>query len=320
VVQVGVISLSSQAKKQHYVPQYLLRNFATGKSKNPKVWVLDKSNATIRLASVRDVAHENDFYSFGDSDGICVELEHLMSKIDSIGARIIRQVVNDGRFVLSDEDKVWLSYVVSCQMSRTPMIRKDLDNVRNAIVRKWGPDVRFEGDHRTVGEYGPESSRFNSLMMIKKDVPEFSKILQTKAWFLSEAPLNHPFIISDNPVTKYNMIPRPGRGNMGLNSKGVELYMPLSTRYSLHIICPLLAQIVCSNHPNSNEYVLGLTDGVPVPMKAENVTFANSQQVIWAERWVFGRNRVDLEMPLDMLRTNPELMAGPGVRRKPDEM
>lgn len=263
---------------------------------------MDKSSKDVRLASIRDVAHENAFYEFHDPDGTHIEFEHLMEKIDSIGARIIKQVIDSGRLALSSEDIVWLSYVVACQMSRTPMIRKEMDNFRAMIINKWGPNVRVEGDTQSVGEYGPEDSRFSSLMLIKKDIPEFAKILQTKVWFLAAAPARHPFIISDHPVTRHNMVERPGRGNLGLNNTGIEIYMPLSTTYSLHIVCPVLAQIACSVHPSSSDYIRGINDGSPVPMPQENVTFANSCQVIWAERWVFGRNRDDLDLPLDMLR------------------
>jgi len=113
----------TRTKKQHYVPQFLLRQFATDTHKNPKIWVLDKSNKAVRLASIRDVAHENAFYEFHDSDGTHIDFEHLMEKIDSIGARIIKQVIRSGCLVLSSEDRAWMSYVVACQMCRTQTIR-----------------------------------------------------------------------------------------------------------------------------------------------------------------------------------------------------
>jgi hypothetical protein len=308
--------VKKRTKKQHYVPQYLLRHFATGTRKNAKVWVLDKSSKTVRLASIRDIAHENAFYEFHDPDGTHVEMEHLLEKLDDIGARLSSEIIQTGRLQLSVKDRVWLSYVVACQMCRTPTIRKDMDHIRQRIIDKWGPNVRAEGDSRTVGECSPADSTFGSLMVIREDVPSFAKILQTKTWFLADAPKGCSFIISDNPVTRHNMIKRPGRGNLGLNNRGIEIYFPVSPRYSLHIVCPLLVDVVCSTNLLNKEYVRGIKDGMPVRMLPENVTFANSHQVIWAERWIFGQNRADMDLPLDMLRTNPELMDGPGVRQK----
>jgi hypothetical protein len=43
----------------------------------------------------------------------------------------------------------------------------------------------------------------------------------------------------------------------------------------------------------------------------ENAEFANSPQVIWAERFVYDKEQEHLEIPIDMLRTNPELMDWP---------
>jgi hypothetical protein len=311
--------VGTRTKKHHYVPQFLLRHFATGSRKNPKIWTLDKSTKVIRWQSVRDVAHENAFYEQQNQNGSSVELEHLMEKLDGIGSRIIRQVIESGSLALSVEDRIWFSYVVACQMSRTPMIRKDIDNLRAMIINKWGPSARAEGSTRAVGELGPEDSKGSALRLLAMDTPEFAKILQGKSWFLAEAPPDSPFIIGDNPVTRHNMLQRPGRGNLGLNNKGIELYLPLSPRYSLHLVCPVLTEILCSDHANETSYVRALRDGTPVRLLPENVTFANSCQVIWAERWVFGRNRTDLDLPIDMLRTNPELMEGPGVRQRPDE-
>jgi len=47
-------------KKQHYVPQFILRNFAYGKSK--KIWVFDKRNGKSFSSSVKNSACENYFY------------------------------------------------------------------------------------------------------------------------------------------------------------------------------------------------------------------------------------------------------------------
>lgn len=312
--------MATRPKKQHYVPQFLLRRFASGSVKNPKIWVLDKTTKAVRLASVRDVAHENAFYEYSDSHEIDINAEPLMDKLDSIGARIIGAILKDGRLSLPSDDRVWLSYFVACQLARTPTIRKDMEHFRAMVIKKFGRDVRMEGDTRPVGDYGPDDSKYSSLMLIRKDVPGFAELLREKAWFLVEAPSGHSFIISDSPVTRYNMVPRPGRGNLGLKNAGIEVYIPLSPRYALHIVCPRLAEIVCFSTPGQVDYRRSFDDGWPVKLLPENVEFVNSSQVIWAERWVFTRKREDMALPLDMLRTNPELMYGPGIRQRPEEV
>ena len=308
-----------RTKKQHYVPQFLLRNFATGSRKTPKLWTLDKSTQNIRYSSVREVGHENLFYEHHDQDGSRAELEDLMMRIDSIGAEIIGRILKESSLQLLSEDFEWLSYFVACQMLRTPMVRKDMENIREMVIRKWGPNVRAGDDLRTVGEYGTEDSKLSSLLLLR-DVPEFANLLQTKVWTLEKAPKESTFIIGDNPVSRYNMIDRCPRGNLGLNSTGIELYMPLSPRYSIHIICPALAENFLRMDGVAEAYSNAINRGIPVQLQPENVVFANSQQVIWAERFVFGREKIDLSLPIDMLLTNPELVSGPGVRQCPEEV
>lgn len=307
-----------RAKKQHYVPQFLLRRFAGTLGRNPKLWALDKKTATVRLSSVRDVAHENQFYEWADDEANRIELEDLMSRIDSIGAGIIARILKQQTLKLAVKDRVWLSYFVACQMSRTPMIRNEMENIRQLLVHKWGPDVRAGDDDRPIGDYGPEDAKRSSLVHIQS-VPEFAKILQTKVWTLSEAPKDATFVIGDNPVARHNMIDRWPRGNLGLRNRGIELYMPLSPVLSIHVVCPAVAEAACRTPSLGAGYIEAIENGSPVRLQPENVEFANSLQVCWAERFVFGRERSDLDMPLDMLRTNPELMDGPGARQRPED-
>ncbi len=299
-------------QKQHYVPQFLLRNFSSGSKKNPKIWVLDKRSKHVWLSSIREVAHENAFYEFHNGEKH-LELENLMQRIDSMGARIIKRVIDSGHLWLPVEDKIWFSYFIACQIFRTPMIRKDMDNLREIFIRNWGRGAKVGDDSRTLGEYSSEDSKLSSLQLLQEVVPEFARLLQTRVWFLAQSPPRYPFIISDSPVVRHNMIRRKGRGNLGLNNFGIEVYMPLSRRYCLHMICPDLARIASKAPEINSAYSEGIKRGKAIPMAEENVTFANSCQVIWAERYVFGHNKEELALPLDMLRTNPDLMNGAGV-------
>lgn len=116
------------------------------------------------------------------------------------------------------------------------------------------------------------------------------------------------------------MLDRWPRGNLGLENRGIEVYMPLSPRLSLQIMCPLIANVVLMMPELTEAYARALRDEEPVNMRPENVEFTNSLQVIWAERFVYAGDRDHLKMPLDMLRTNPELRVGPGTRQTPDEV
>ena len=308
----------TKPKKQHYVPQFLLRGFASGPRKNPRIWVLDKRDQATRFHSVRNVAHENHFYEACTDDGTHIELEGLMAQADSNGARIIHGILRDRTLKLSSSDRAILSLFVACQISRTPVIRNDVENLIRRVIHKWGPDVYVGDSKKPVGQFGPQDAKLSSLACIQ-DVPELAKILLSKVWLLNNAPKSCSFIIGDNPVTRYNMINRWPRGNLGLANNGIEIYMPLSPEFSLHIICPMLADAISRTPELSTAYSEAISQGTPVAIRPENVEFANSLQVIWAERFVFGLDRAHLDLPLDMLRTNPELIDGPGTRPPLDD-
>jgi hypothetical protein len=292
-----------KTKKQHYVPQFLLRQFGHGKKLKEKLSVLDKRNASVFSAAVRDAANENKFYEYHCEAG-SADFEKLTEKLDTKVAPIVSDVLRSRRLPRTGENFIWLSYLVAAQMLRTPTSRRDMENVRELIIHQWGPEVAFEGDPRFIGEYGPQDSKISSIQMLR-EVPRFAKILQEKVWCLCKAPVDSPFIISDNPVTRHNMLDRWPRGNLGLENRGIEAYMPLSPRLSLQIMCPSIAGAVLLTPELTEVYGRALRDEEPVKMRPENVEFTNSLQVIWAERFVYAGDRDHLKMPLDMLRTNP---------------
>jgi hypothetical protein len=311
-------SRMTKAKRQHFVPQFLLRHFSTGRKNKAKLWVLDKRDARVYQSSVRDVGHENLFYEYHGEAGD-FELEDLMQRIDSKGAEIISSITESAKFPASEEDRIWLSYFVATQMVRTPMTRKDMENFRQLVIHKWGEEIRAHPDDpKTLHEYGPEDAKVSSFLLVR-DIPGFAKLLQEKVWTLCEAPRSMPYIISDNPVTRYNMIDRWPRGNLGLRNDGIEVYMPLSPRLTVHAVCPKLAAVALTTPDLAAPYSHAINEGTPVLQARENAEFANSLQVIWAERFVYAKEREHLNLPLDMLRTNPELRLGPGVRQNPED-
>jgi len=306
-------------KKQHYVPQFLLKNFSAGKKGKEQVWVLDKLTEKIYRTSITNAGHENYFYEYHGDDGD-IELEDLMQKMDSIGAEIIQSSIEKAQFPSDPKDRVWLAYFVALQMLRTPVTRKEMENFRNLLIHKWGADIRVDSaDKRTVGEYGGEDDKFSSLTVID-GVPEFAKLLQEKVWVLTQAPEGMPYIISDNPVSRHNMIERPGRGNLGLTSYGIELHMPISNHLSLHVICPELASRIPSCSELASHFERAVKEGLPIFHAPENAEFVNSLQVQQSERFIYAKKRGHLDIALDMINTNPELKSGPGIRQRPGDV
>jgi len=237
-----------------------------------------------------------------------------MQKVDSKGAEIINRIIQNNRLPNSTEERTWLSYYVASQMLRTPVTRNDMENIRKIIIEKFGNDIRCGDDSKPISAYNSEDTKASSLRMLIRDVPTFAEELNNKCWHLCQAQEAMPFIISDNPVVRHNMVDFTPLGNLGLKNDYIELYMPLTSSLSIHIMCNKLAKAVLVTPRLSATYSQSIANGTPISFALENIQFVNSLQVVWAERFVYANERKHLEMPLDMLRTNPELKNGTGVR------
>ena len=73
------------AKIQHYVPQFLLKQFSSGKK--PQVWVFDKTTGKKFKSHVKNVASEQGFYSF-KFKGNELTIEPSLSNIEFIPDRV----------------------------------------------------------------------------------------------------------------------------------------------------------------------------------------------------------------------------------------
>ena len=305
LVDSEYLNLKGKTKKQHYVPQFLLRNFSVGRKQKAKVWVYDKSKGKRFRASVRDVGHENAFYEACAPDGRVLEAEPLTAHIDDRGSKAIELILKRGALPLNSREMVDLSYFAAFQMLRTPDVRASMEYMRTQIIEKWGPDVMAEGDEKPVSDYTYEDSKLSSLMFLQ-DAPEFAKILQSKIHFLTECPPGSRFLISDNPVVKHNYLDYGHRGSLGIAQKGIHVFLPLSSRYCLEYICPEMADRL-SDTAYGQCMLMKQNLGLPWQCKPENVEFVNSLQVIQSERWIYGQNQEDLMIAEDMVKEQPDL-------------
>ena len=295
----------SQPKKQHFIPQFLLKNFASGKKNKAKIWCFDKKRGCSYVCSVRDAAHENKFYESTNLDEETIQAENLTRFADNLSAPAVRDVLANKRLDLDGKQVVRLSYLMSAQMVRVPNERNSLLYMHKKMMEKWGPDIRYQGDARPLSAYSAEDSKFSSILALRS-VPEFAKILQTKIWFLLLAPANSAFTLSDNPVVKHNHLDYGPRGSLGIAQDGIDIYLPISAKLALQCICPKMASLLRGTAVGRKMIELQRR-GWPITVQPEAVTFVNSLQVIQSERYVYGAKRPDFDLAIDMLREHPDL-------------
>lgn len=324
---------AARAKRQHYVPALLLRRFACGSGKRKaryRLWVYDKWTERTYSSSVQKVAAENRFYDL-TLGSETLSLESALADMESVVAPVIGRVVARKNLTdVSYDDRRAISLFVAIQLQRTPQdryVREQLHEDLVTLCDEWGIPVPDDSNVASS-----ESARLRSIEAIVKDSDYFAEILRGKVWALFEAPGGSSFVISDHPVVMANTIGhelRPHRGNLGLNVHGIEIYLPLSKTLTLGILCPSLVDLFRElagdaesirrsggQLPPNTAAALAIhrqiTNGLPVKMSSENVTYQNYLQVSGSFRYVYSA-RKSFELAEEMVQSDPRFRRGPAL-------
>jgi len=316
------------AKVQHYVPQFLLRNFGNGKK--DQVWVYDKSSARAFPSNTKNVASESRFYDF-EYKGQTISLEPWLGQLEGSAQSVIRFILEtDSVAKLADEQKQILAAFLAVQLTRTKTFREEWD----AFPRMLREHFQRNGDQVAPGSQAEEliqdipanDLKEQTARVIYKAPETYAAQFLNKDWVLAATTRKAPFLLSDNPLTRQNMIDRPNRGNLGLALPGIEVYFPLSPTRALAMWCPTLTETVhrgalalmsrtgfTATLPDPNG-VISMSDallkGAPVLYSPANVENFNSLQVIWSERYIFSTAN-DFQLAEAMLSEHPNLKKGP---------
>lgn len=316
------------AKIQHYVPQFLLRNFGNGKK--DQVWVFDKMTGRTFSTNAKNIASESRFYDF-ELDGNSVSLEAMLSHLEDSAKPIIKAILKaDSLEVIGVEEKSMLSVFFSVQLTRTKTFREQW----NDFPRMLREHFEEQGEQVASGSQAAElirdptenESKAQTAQFMLEAPQHFATHFATKLWLLAATTQRHPFILSDNPLTLQNMTDMSPRGNLGLSVPGIEIYFPLSPVRALAMWCPSLGNVVregaqvlrCggreTDRTNDADGLLSLEEalrsGRPAMYTKENVENFNALQVARSERYIFSSTN-DFHLAEEMVRAHPNLRRGP---------
>jgi hypothetical protein len=227
----------ADAKKQHYVPQFYLREFIdpnTPSGQEPYVWVFSKDGKTKQRRAPKNILWETDLYTFDFEGAKHYELEKALSKIESEFAQVVRKKIKL-RCPLTDQEHETLCRFVATMLQRTVRQKDNQENFYDQVVAQV---ERLEAHH------GSSESTSAKLRAEKKDIhkvgilgmlSEIPRLLrQMNLAFLCTDGISARFITSDDPVTLFNPELQWQRFyGPGLAQSGVELTMPVSTEIAL---------------------------------------------------------------------------------------
>ena len=303
---------------QHYVPQFLLRGFASGRKK--QVFTFDKQCQRTFKTSIRNVAGQSGFYDF-EANGESRSLDPLLKDLEGKAAPIVQTILRVRQLgFLSEEQRHTLALFVVSQMLRTDAQRQKYKHLNDMLCEAI---KRMGGDPDNVEGFKPlsdEEARRESILMLPKLALDLLPHVLNKTWVLYSAPLSEQYYASDNPVVMHNTTNQnPYRGTLGVAVEGIEIYLPISGSLCLGFLCPTIEAMIPEGEAKARrlatpisfaKWTRAFDEATPIRLEAENVIHHNSLQVINAERYVFSHNG-RFELAQEMLTSNPELRTGP---------
>lgn len=244
-------------KKQHYVPQFYLKNFSHD---GERLYIYDKKEGQIRYQTTINIAHENNFYTFNTKSGEKRNLEKLFNSFEGNANEAIKLAQNE--MLITESDKEAIALFVAFQDMRTPANKSKLEEMHTQVGEKvsrmaikmtpieklkidFKKKIKLELSNEETEDMkdfatNPKRSRIRfeypngwwlktMLEMAMATVPAF----MTMDWHFLYTDRKFAFITNDNPL----MVVPPKNFDrfwgIGLLTPGVKRIIPLTSNLCL---------------------------------------------------------------------------------------
>ena len=128
-------SFDSEAKRQHFVPRFLLGRFAEKVGRKKFIYQLDTETGDARRVETKDAAAKRYFYALLDDEGNRNNrIEGFLSRVESHAANALREFLADP-FALAPGDRATLSLFFALQDVRTPVSTERSAQASETIMR-----------------------------------------------------------------------------------------------------------------------------------------------------------------------------------------
>jgi hypothetical protein len=317
-----------RTKKQHYVPQFLLRKFAA--SKESPIWTYDKHTGKSFQQNIKDAAEENYFYDI-EFDGQVISLEELLAYKENHWAERIDQLLEVRDLSRIGQDSILeISRFIAVQFTRTKqhreIFREMTAKIRSEVLRRF-PDAQsyLEYEMPDLDAASSKAYGLKAILQCQQIIPH----LLSKDWLLFEVTTGDPLFVSDSPVVMDNQRDFGWRGNIGYGVPGIEIYIPISPDLVLGLFCPSIVKEIADElakfeilNRRNPEMLKGLEarhmldnvkQGRPIPLKAENIERLNSLQVSNSHRFLYSR-KDNFDLAKEMIRRDSSFKRGRGIQ------
>lgn len=291
-------------KRQHCVPQFLLRHFAGEKE---KFYVFDKARESVFESKPEAVIAESWFYDFVDAQGEPHTFEYILSEHESVIAGLFGAIIDRESIAhLTKLDRLNIAQFIAVLQYRVQVMRQRLKSLHGGIQRVLEERGVDGGD--VAPKLADQDLQHASLGRMHRAVKN-GRVLAKRWWILQRAPDSTPFCISDNPVAMVSYL-QP-RARM-IEHPGAEIYLPISRQHTLYIVSDVVAMaLLAAVAPEARDQAEAMRTGRVDHLAPENVEHQNSLQVQQASRFVISSTN-DFTLAREMIKRNPSLKEPPG--------
>jgi hypothetical protein len=240
-------------KKQHFVPQFYLKNFADDfNRKSIGLFHLD-SKQVYKSVSIRSQCQEDYFYSKN------LECEKKITLVENNAVPVIAQIILENKLPSFEQWCGDLLLFIVLQYGRTRSQKNVTDSclshfAKSSLIKNW--DSLKLPPHPDSGKYSFSDFEKDFDLSVNEPavISNYMTMLQAPLLLdLEMAILNNSsealFVTSDNPVVLYNKLYEDLReySTIGLASTGLQVFFPLSPRTILMLYDPNVYKLKVKN-------------------------------------------------------------------------
>ncbi|MFC5427547.1 DUF4238 domain-containing protein [Paraburkholderia denitrificans] len=266
----------AENKKQHYVPQFYLRNFSWGEDRLPIKLFTIKRGEHFTAGNLKGQCYEDYFY------GKDLTIEKMFGTLEGRVTPIVDGIVASGEAPVrySTDHDALLTFVL-LQYARTKHAGEANDEQAEKFAKLLlSKDETIEPEHLEKLKISLEKPFNNSLKAIAECLP-LAHDLRIKI-AINRTPIR--FVTSDHPVVFSNQYgeDRIASSNIGLASKGLQIFYPVSPWHMVVLYDEAIYKI--GNRKGTSVDVTSVADVQKLNdlqwlNALENVYFDNTQQL-----------------------------------------
>lgn len=277
--------------KQHYVPQFYLKNFSNIKNNYILKCYDILKNKTYHV-NIKNIAQEKYFYKINNQN-----FEENFQKVEKPVSKIINNLTKNKNYKLlnNNKNRFLMSLFMSSQYLRTKEMRETVSEL-NIHLEEFLKNYKLNAK---LNEYLDYLSN-TEITIRHKDVYEnglnkISFLFFMKKWIILTNKTDRSFYTSDNPIVRYNP-----QGKIGFACDYLQVYYPINPRTLICLLDPFIYGRVSNNFKiqmisdKENPYKNFTSDIYKINTckitGSDNVDFFNNLQFKNATRHVFSKD------------------------------